>query len=594
MFTKRQYQILTVLSGADTWLSGTMLEELIGVGKRTIQTEIRSINAELRQKKLSENTGIISNNRKGYLLSDPSNEIKALLLQDTDGLHGTDERLIHSRRLLAVLLFEKDFISIGDIADRLYFSKSTVNMNLTQVKRVIGRTKNARLIVSHQKGIRLDAPENITRILCMKSMLGDNRMPVDQPETRQILSLIEPLYKLVTDCFLRHSYIVSGDTCSDFAKYLSVSIVRSRLGFAEGYPSVRFPLSALAQELAAAIAAQLDYKASEAELLQLEGRLRELNLLKKEPVVDPPLRKKLMRFLSLLEEGTGLRLAPDEPWLSSMENHISRMMLRIESGRTNIGTYTAEISCRYPLELHLLRIYLKAALETEIPDAELGYMILYLAAALEKQRQKLRILVVSDESAAVLYHLSETLKEELNVYCREVNVLPRYVYENMAPEDIRKWDLLLTTEHDPLLAEAGFYYINPFIGEKQLRELQKHIVWQKEKEEKARKEDLRRRYLAKQYECHMDGRAGSCGELLAACGINLSGGNISTGSIGEHLMCVISHDQDSANSLRLLHLDPPLQRKGKQITAILYAHYGGEGDMDAFFHLVSEELLRLR
>ena len=72
MFTKRQYQILAVLSGTDSWISSLALSEAIGIGKRTIQTEIRKINEEICRRKLPEDVRIRSNNRKGYFLADPS------------------------------------------------------------------------------------------------------------------------------------------------------------------------------------------------------------------------------------------------------------------------------------------------------------------------------------------------------------------------------------------------------------------------------------------------------------------------------------------------------------------------------------------
>ena len=73
MFTERQYQIITILSNTDYWITGAALAEMIGVSSRTLQTEIKHINETIHQENMPDKVGIISNNRLGYCLEDDEN-----------------------------------------------------------------------------------------------------------------------------------------------------------------------------------------------------------------------------------------------------------------------------------------------------------------------------------------------------------------------------------------------------------------------------------------------------------------------------------------------------------------------------------------
>ena len=159
MFTERQCQILAFLSGVDSWVQGSVLAEMIGASNRTLQNEIKNINSVIFQNNLSGEPGIISNNRLGYRLKDDQSTLQ-YILDETMRKKASKDKYIHSKHILMLLLFEKDYISIGTIADRLFYSKSSVSADIPQVKSIVARNAGAVLNISSNKGIRLDAPEN--------------------------------------------------------------------------------------------------------------------------------------------------------------------------------------------------------------------------------------------------------------------------------------------------------------------------------------------------------------------------------------------------------------------------------------------------
>ena len=402
MYTDRQLKIIAVLKSADGWMSGSLLRENIGVSSRTLQMDIKAIN-----EKQSGEPLIQSNNRLGYLLKNK------IALEQEQKSYG-QENYVHSKQIITLLLFEKEYTSIGTISERLFFSRSSVTSDLSQVKRIISRTPGANLLVSGQYGLKIQASENVKRIMCMKTMQSrqDYHMLFSEEEMEQFAENQKKLQAVLAEVFTRNQFIVSGEAYHDFARYLAVCMMRSQMGFPvteEEDGTTEMP-GRLSTELVDEIEKVCTYRFKEKEKQNVEARLKELNMVCKETDIQLDMLQKLEVFIQRVQEETGLKLQVERDLLEVLSDHVSRMELRIQNGRNNIGNHTKEMAKRYPLEMHLLRTCLSPVLNTEIPDAEMGYLVLYFASAIERNRRKPDILFISDQSASSIYNVQNKLK----------------------------------------------------------------------------------------------------------------------------------------------------------------------------------------
>ena len=105
----------------------------------------------------------------------------------------------------------------------------------------------------------------------------------------------------------------------------------------------------------------------------------------------------------------------------NLADHIKRMRRRILAEHNNVGHYTKELFASYPLEVHLIKTCLEPALFLRIPDAELGYVVLYVAAALQPFRERVKVLFVSNASVAIFIYNERTNRTDeyrTRRYCR--------------------------------------------------------------------------------------------------------------------------------------------------------------------------------
>ena len=580
MYTDRQLKIIAVLKSADGWMSGSLLRENIGVSSRTLQMDIKAIN-----EKQSGEPLIQSNNRLGYFLKNK------IALEQEQKSYG-QENYVHSKQIITLLLFEKEYTSIGTISERLFLSRSSVTSDLPQVKRIISRTPGANLLVSGQYGLKIQASENVKRIMCMKTMQSrqDYHMLFSEEKMEQFAINQKKIQAVLAEIFTRNQFIVSGEAYHDFARYLAVCMMRSRMGFliTEGEDSSNCP-GRLAMELVEEIEKVCGNHFQEMEMQNVEARLKELNMVCKETDIQLDMLQKLEVFIQRVQEETGLKLQVERELLEVLSDHVSRMELRIQNGRNNIGNHTKEMAKRYPLEMHLLRTCLSPVLNTEIPDAEMGYLVLYFASAIERNRRKPDILFISDQSASSIYNVQNKLKGFLGERISEITVIPEYLFEQRKERYCRNYQLRITSEKELVLKDASFTYLDLFADNEQIMRLGRNVDKLENNYWKETEEKLRKKYGTKD-SLYLIEEVADFDDLKKRIGYEYPEQKVSKETIGSSRLSMIDHEQDGRNKIYRIYLKKPFPYGGKQITEVIAAHYGGEGDMIEFFDYVKELL----
>lgn len=583
MFTERQFKIIAGLKGAGEWVKGSILAETIGVSVKTLQMDIKKINEQYQDKPI-----ILSNNRLGYLLD--CSDIIFNDIQNSDDKKELNSQGVYgrSKQILMLLLFEKDYIKIGDIADKLFLSKSTINTNLAQVRRIIERTLGVNIEVSASRGIRIQASENRKRIICMKAMENkvDYATILGIDEFNNIYYYEEILSDIISKLFIDYDIIATGESYKDFIRFLSISILRSKLMFEEvELENNDIDIEDLVIEISSKVKDKINYVFSNSELYYIQLRVQELNLIKKKKQENQMIIDSLNRFEKEVYMQTGYSFNMDKELIDIIANHIMRMKKRILSGRTNIGNYTKELSIRYPLEQHLLKTCLCSILGFDIPESELDYLVLYLTAAIEKNREKVKLLLVSDKSASIIYNLQQYLKYYIGERITEIETIPLYIFKQKQNEYISKYKLFITTEEELALKSKRFFLINQFIISDEVESIRKKIKDIEKVEANNNVKKMYDRYFRREFYGFEKDEEITLDKVLRRFKVNKDN-KVSIESIGSKILCVTSHSRTKESSIKEVIVKNAFTYKRKQISKLLIVHYGGNEDMVKFFDLV--------
>lgn len=588
MLTERQLRIIAYLSSTNGWIGGNDLAKVTGVSKRTIQSDIKNINLNI-----GKYTQILSNSRLGYLLEDPEGIMEQLIM-DRNPKRALNPESIYGRnkQVLTILLFEKDYISIGAIADRLFLSRSSVNSILPQLKRVIARNSKARQEIASNKGIRITASESVKRFICMKTLdeKVDYGTLLGIEDFDRFYEYEEYLSGLIAELFQKNHFIVTGDAYKDFVKYIAISIFRSNHGFLVEVPDKVLKIHSLTEAIGKRIQTDLGYVLTEAERQYLEMRIHELNLIEKQPVKDQEIVGVLDDFERKVKAETGCAFVINEDLKRTMADHIIRMKRRISEGHHNFGKDTRELFLHYPLEVHLLKTCLCPMLGMEVPEAELGYLVLYVAAAIDECRWRPRVILVSDTGAGNLYYLKKKLLSYIGEKVKEIQTVPAYLFFQNQKKYLTPDLILMTTERGLAIQNKKFWMVDVFPVPEQL-ELIRHkmLILESENQEEKRKE-MDQLYFYEEFAGNEEQKNTVLDVLLKTAGIDLEEPTVSIESIGENLLCIAAHLQSGQSIIRGFSMSSPISYQGKQITKVLIASYGGSEDIISFFDYYREIL----
>lgn len=483
-----------------------------------------------------------------------------------------------SKALLLVLLFESDSLHIEELADRLFISRSTVNAHLAQARRIAARNREARLEVSPRRGLWIEAGEETKRLLCAKLMNEDLDYAVmlRMPRLAELAPLETELRELLPPILVRNDLLISGQVFQYFARFLAISITRSRLGMCMPDPPGEQGTSRFVRELSAAVEQRLGYEFSAAEKALIRQRSHELNLLAKKPARDSDLIHALTAFEGAVREqfGITLRFSPD--LRRNMADHLKRMRRRILSQHNNMGQYTKEMFAAYPLTVHLIKTCLEPILGWKIPDAEIEYLVMYIACAMRGAGDRVNVLLVSDAGAAFLYAIRHTVCARDRV--GEFLVLPRYAFELDRARYLRQCQVYLTTEPSLTLQSADFLSLSVFPSELQLEQVSQAI---RLREEQRRREQQAR--MERAYPVRPEPGGRDFYERCLAPALDDETRPLSAVTVGNSLLCVVEHGAGGPCEIRRFTVEPGLVYHGKRITGLVYAAYRGHEDALAFF-----------
>lgn len=577
MYTARQFKIIAYLVSSDCWILGSILAHEIGVSSRTIQMEIKKINTLAKHR-----ASIISNNRLGYKLDDHDNYFYNALQMEKRSHLNLEGYFSRSKQILMLMLFEKDFITIGEIADRLFLSKSTVNTHLDTVKRVIERTPFAIFLTSPSKGIRIEAPENLKRIMIMKSLENESDYAaiVGRKDFNSIYTYQNELKPSLSQLFIQNHYMATGEAFNDFTRYLAICIYRSMIQMYDEDREEQCTISRLSNDITQIVEQLFQYTFTDNERAHISMRIDEINLLSK----SFPNNEGVAIIRRLQEEiYNQCDSWIDIPYdiMKAFAEHLSRMERRVRSGRNNMGNYTNELFRQYPLAIHLLKTCLFPVMNVEITRAELGYLVYYLAAILKRREKKMSLLFVSDEGTGSVLYIKEELHMRLQDKVKDIVCIPYYMFQGHEVEYTEKHQVFLTTNKELALRYNQFILLNEIINPAQLEQIRSKVL---EIDKQFQNQETARCSIALQNDITMKDKQ-TFSDLLRDVKAAIPDAHMSIESIGNNMLCILAHSKGT-EFIQRVYLKHPMNYKRKPITRIIIAHYGRQGDMITFFNVV--------
>jgi transcriptional antiterminator len=235
--TSRQMIIINSIYKKNT-LTAQELSLILDVSIRTVKYEIK----EIRENLASCSLGGISSGKKGYTLEvndgDFAEYLKAL---DTSKKLRVIDKFRSNRYkrvfyILEKLLTEGNYIKYEDLIHEMYVSKSSLNIDIKEVKRLI-RKYHLYLVSKPNYGIIIEG-EELNKRLCIseyifhnETILDEHYTKYDKKDIRSLQTKVTKIEQILRESAKKYEIILSDFSFNNIAIHIYVLIVRNSKGF---------------------------------------------------------------------------------------------------------------------------------------------------------------------------------------------------------------------------------------------------------------------------------------------------------------------------------------------------------------------------
>ena len=584
MLTNRQIHILSYLANHEGWVSGEQLSDHFHLDRKTVQSELRLLEQELGSQ------GQIESSRKGYRLTTLTPAARKSIYQEITACGGRNCLGARPSALILYLMLLKDYISMQQLAELFYLSKTAVSLEMETLKRWAARYEGLSLEVSTSRGIRLDGPEDRKRSYCARfaTVQAMRSVPVDQETVQAYESILQTVTDVLKQAFTAAGFWITGEAFDESCRYLAVCSLRSQMGFQLETPALRpaGPYAGFSAQACGQIAQICGYRFTEAEIACFAFRLEGENTLNNWAAAPFPyeaqegLEKLESRLQHILPTTPQPLLLRREAFLPS----ITKLMVRRQAGSVAINHYNEEIICRYPLETHLICTLLPDCFGLE-PNKETSFLALQLASQLNQGRDTISVLLVSNQNQSVIGQIASALQGIGSPQMVRFQVLPGYAFA-CDPTVCADFDVLLTTDQATLMLSPQFHLIPCILTYDDVQQLDLYL---KKKAESLREE----RQIDFLETCYQIQHVPGSSDLSALLPPASAGCQESRQTLGSKRLYVCRTGPCETGRLWVYDLELPILFRHKKIRRVIFASFQeGQPGMLQFFTTVSEFLTK--
>lgn len=404
MLNDRRQRLLRLLLAANGPLPATEIGRLLGYPARSVRYDLEALSDWVA----AHGAQLISTAGVGYRLEGETGRLREYLdhlvataAPPGEYIPSPRERV---RRLLLMLLSDDAPRRLADLADSLGVGKSTVHADLAAAESWASR-RGLSLVRGHA-GICLQGNEAHWRqaIADLVGELADEAQLAllleDHPDSEPLQALLRPLLPHV-------SWGPLGDLlreCGVPELSIHVAVMVSRLyaghtlSFSPGHISraAASPCGQQARDICQALEARFSIRIPHTEVaalaLQLEAT-RAVAAVPDKGIASAADLELAEQMAILVESRLGVALRQDREFLMGLALHLGPIALRLRRGEVVENPLLDEVRAKYPaacLAAQDVGRALSAIWHLTVPEPEIGYLAIHIAAALEREKLRRR------------------------------------------------------------------------------------------------------------------------------------------------------------------------------------------------------------
>lgn len=451
MLTKRQKELLELLTQQSDFQTVEYFASKLGVSKRTTHSELGIIDEYL------QSSGEYLEKKRGVGIALKRFKEVGVIKEKNEGsdVYNTFNRRIE---IMNILLFEEKVVSFNHLSDNFMVSKTSIIKDFEFIMKILNVGSKIKLCSDVHGTSLLGTEEDVQKAMLQfnRYLLSNSEVYLDEDFAEKI-KLLNVYYGecLMSVCSnILYTYIRENvNAISDYyvQNILSIFIILV-YRIAKGHhieellqtdsdeATIFFEESAVRMLHKAALRLELSYTNEDVHYLSLQ-----LISNRFEPLPDDEIDEVIVeRLLARVSDALNINFASDQKLEDQLKNHIPPMIYRLKSNNKTENPFTAQIKNEFSMTFNIIWVVLseyEEELEISFNEDEIAFLTMYFQAAIERARMNRKILIVCQMGIAT----SELLINRIKSILPSLDTFEIASVAELEQTNLDEYDLVIST-----------------------------------------------------------------------------------------------------------------------------------------------------
>lgn len=471
---KRSREILSTLIQKKEYGQAAYMKELaeqFGVSVRTIRNDLEQINEFLNKNKLSG----VSLGKQGVIETGKDMErARQYLFQDDFYSYKLEK---HERKMFmaTLLICERDYRTLSNLADCMYVSRSTVVQDLDGLKAFF--KKHKLYVASHSnKGLILEGEEKNKRLLLLSMIKSNESVYREAPvferlirslkeECRVDMEDLKTMEKVINLAEHFSGRFLTDTSFTNLKYFLVLSLYRMRLKKYAEQDSKKNSKYEMAGYILKQLSDFAGIEVMEEEIKFLGRILNEMRYIKKTTSNQEIVKMQVITrtFIEHVSIDIDLNLQGDYIFYENLINHLESMFSSAIQDNT-VNSVVTEVLERYPKIQEAVQnnvSVLEEYIGRKLNEVEISYIVVHICAAMERNKnstERYSVILVCNGGIGTSQLLLARLKKYFNFDVADI--IPAHDLKNA---DINEADVILSTV--ALDTDMEYIQVDPLLND---------------------------------------------------------------------------------------------------------------------------------
>lgn len=488
---RRHREVLNYIFNSEGGINGTNLARMCGVSVRTIQLDIKDLNSLLNEYGIEIKTIV----KQGYYLDDKGKALlkeKSFIREIIDYEYINDPPILPFERQMYIVLklTMKKIIYFNELEDKLYVSESTLNKDIIAAAKWLNENLNIKMNYSLSKKVELKINEIEKRnIFSWVLSYKLNASTLEKQwkyifDSNGFIDTLRKIYPITEVEAIHYGYYLSGHSLQMLGVEIIIALTLGSMGSdLEKIQEENILLKPVISAIREKLEKNLNIILSDREWVSIQEYFLSKQFISGTNIENIETEESIelvTDFLIVLTRKYEVDLIGNSEFKEKLILYVAPMLHRLKFKHSIGNKINENVKQIHPLEFKMaseMAVLVKEKYNMRVPEDELAYIAVHLAAIYKKWCQKLNSVIVCDYDESIISYIKSRILNQFEDRIKVVSCITFRQLISGKTEVFKDVDFIITTSSVADKTNLPFVQVSPVMDQKDFDKLFDQIIY---------------------------------------------------------------------------------------------------------------------